>query len=495
MSLFFSIIMVLFFTVAAEAEANSALEKEITKIKKYIAEGNASPEMLELLKNYEHKKNGVSSTVSHEQDKTPVSKEVVHKKPKYNANASVIKKEHPPQLVSKTFSVGIEREPASKPPIFPLPIEVQNKAAPPVVDPLNGITISGLLDFYYSYNFNKPLIGPQILNGGSTVFPGNNSVRYYDIYHSQMTLNLAELTIKKSSSEVNYLLDLDFGQMADLNTIVVSSSGTSIDEVSKHIGQAYLTFTPKWAPGLSIDVGKMATHVGFEYIKSKDNWQYSRATIFGYGGPFWHTGVHVAYEWLPKEFSTSFYIYNGWNTIYENNSAKTLGGQLKWAPSDSLSLIYNMITGPEKANNNSDYKTVHEMNAAYAVTPEFIMAIDVLVGEEKNVDAVDGNGTTVNLKRAQWQGGTIGFKWKLSEKTYLSPRYEYYNDKHGYTLGGGPQKMKSITLTGSAMVADGLETRLEYRHDSSDYQQRFLKANSETTSSQSTLTWSLMYSF
>lgn len=495
MSLFFSIMMVLLFAVAAEADDKS-IDQEISKIKKYISEGNASPEMLELLKSYEHKKNsGGVSVASHEVIEVPPKKEVAVKKTNFKSKMHLSKKEKVSLHDSKSFAIVADREPASKPPIFPLPIETQNKPVPPAVDPLNGITISGLIDFYYSYNFNKPAIGPQILNGGSTVFPGNNSVRYYDIYHSQMTLNLAELTIKKTSSEVNYLLDLDFGQMADLNTIVVSGSGTSVDEVSKHIGQAYLTFNPKWAPGLSIDVGKMATHVGFEYIKSKDNWQYSRATIFGYGGPFWHTGVHVAYEWLPKEFSTSFYIYNGWNTIYENNSTKTLGGQLKWTPTDSLSLIYNMITGPEKANNNTDYKTVHEFNAAYAVTPDFIMAVDVLAGDEKNVSTVNGSGATVNFARAQWHGGTVGFKWKLSDKTYLSPRYEYYNDKHGYTLGGDPQKIKSITLTGSAMLADGLETRLEFRHDSSDYQQRFFKSSSANVSSQSTVTWSLMYSF
>ena len=160
------------------------------------------------------------------------------------------------------------------------------------------------------------------------------------------------------------MLDLDFGNFAELNTQSVALAGSggptfgAANEVTKHIGQAIFTYTPVKAPGWVFEVGKMPTHIGLELMKSKDNWNYTRSTLFSFGGPFWHTGVHVGYALIPNQLNLGTYLYNGWGTVTDSNFVPTYGLQLKWTPNDRLTAIYNAISGPEQPGNNQAIESV-----------------------------------------------------------------------------------------------------------------------------------------
>jgi hypothetical protein len=239
----------------------------------------------------------------------------------------------------------------------------------------------------------------------------------------------------------------------------VQPSG-STDEVSKHIGQFVMSYRPEGSRW-SFDFGKMYTHVGLEVPKAKDNWQFSRSILMAYSMPFWHTGLRVGYDVIPNELTTSVYIYNGWNSIHDNNSAKTLGVQAKWVKG-STTAVYNYIGGPEQAGNESNWKTVHEVNVTSEFLPTWQVGADVLVGKERNV--VIGSAATAT-PRASWYGATIAVRKQLTEKAYLSPRYEWYRDNHGLTLGGGMQTVQTGTFTVGYQLSDLLSLRGEGRYD------------------------------
>lgn len=339
------------------------------------------------------------------------------------------------------------------------------------------LVISADFDAYYSYNANRPQ--PISTPNGSTataasIPAGNNQLRLYDAYHNQLGLNLAEISIRKPGKEVSLLLDLDFGQQADQHARISSAAGNSVDEVSKHIGQAILTYTPSRAPGLTFNIGKMATHVGTELSKAKDNWQYSRSSIYSFGSPLWHTGVHVGYSPIPNRLAAGVYVYNGWNTIYDNNSAKTLGGQLKYTPSDSWTIVYNYVGGPEQERNSQNQKRLHDLNATFS-RPGFSVAADVIMGKEEN--ALIGT----NRADSHWRAGTLAVKVPVSELYWVSPRIEYYRDEQGATLGSGASEtLKSATVTNGFRLTEGFETRLELRYDRSSQGDRFFKRSGRT---------------
>jgi hypothetical protein len=418
--------------------------------------------------------------------------EVTKSKKKKGAASDLVKTKVPKahqrqeeaQAVSATVSVPVT-PPAASAATSTQPTATATPVAPAsatTVTPF-GITFAGYLDGYFVQNFNHPQPVTVPASTPPTYPIGNVNNRLYDIYSNQVTLNLAEFTIRKAGQEVSVLVDLDFGTQADLNASL--APGVS-DVVSKYIGQAVLTYTPAKVSGLTIDFGKMYTHVGYETAKARDNWQYSRSDLYSYGIPIWHTGVHVGYELLPKKVTIGGYLYNGWNSIYDNNSGKTLGAQLKFTPNDSLILVYNYIGGPEQAKNDSNRKTLHEVNEAYSMNPVLSFAADQLYGTEDNA---------VSTGNAFWWAATLAMKAQLTARYSISPRAEVYRDGTGYTLSsGGQQTITDYTLTNAFVVADGFETRLEARYDHSTSSTAFTTTDG-TSKSQVTLAAALMYTF
>ena len=144
----------------------------------------------------------------------------------------------------------------------------------------------------------------------------------------------------------------------------------------------------------------MPTHIGLELTKPKDNWNYTRSTIFTFGLPLWHAGAHLGYSVIPNIFAVNTYLYNGWNTMVDNNFSPTYGLQLKWSPNDKFTWIYNYIGGPEQASDNKNWKQVHETNLTYNLTPTVSLASDFIYGNEKAV-------TTTGVD-ADWYGAQVG---------------------------------------------------------------------------------------
>lgn len=343
------------------------------------------------------------------------------------------------------------------------------------------INFNGFFDAYYSYNFNHPRMVTLASNTSVSTAglpAANNTYRYYDTFHNQMTISLAEFSVQAKYQEVSLLTDFDFGPFADLNS--------PVDEISKHIGQAVLTYKPAGS-AFTFDAGKMYTNVGLETAKSKDNYNYSKSVLFSYGMPFWHSGVRFGYDAIPEKLQTSLYVYNSWNSLYDNNESKTLGVQLKYTPSSAVTVIYNFLGGPERADTEADLKTVHELNATWVVNDTWILAADLLTGKEEKA-------LVSNTKAAEWSGALLLAKYQLTEKSYLSPRFEIYHDQDGYTLGGGDQTVQTATLTYGKSLTRGLEFRAEARADKSN-QKTFVAEGGTTKDSQTTLLAALLFNF
>src|SRR5262249_33558395 len=152
----------------------------------------------------------------------------------------------------------------------------------------------------------------------------------------------------------------------------------------------------------------------------KDNWNYSRSALFSFGIPLWHTGFHVGYALVPDRFFANAYIYQGWNTINDNNAAATWGAQLKWTPSEKTSVIYNYIGGPEQPQNTTNWKQVHDFIATQTFSDLVSVAVEGLYGRE--------NHPTTSLNQATWVAGEVLGKFQFTKKYALSPRFEVYRD-------------------------------------------------------------------
>ncbi|MGH1467924.1 MAG: outer membrane beta-barrel protein [Bdellovibrionales bacterium] len=346
----------------------------------------------------------------------------------------------------------------------------------------NQLEVSTEVDLYYSFNLLKPQ--PVASPGAGQGMPSaNNQYHIFDAYHDSFSLALAEVNLYKKVGRVEAVVDLGFGQ----NTDLLSPN----DEVSKNILQAYLTYNPKEFSSWSISAGKMYTHIGFEVIRSRDNWNYTRSILFGYAGPYWHTGAAVRYA-PDDKFSAGFFLYNENAGLYETGRGKSVGMQLQGSLSEQLSLTYNFLSGSELDSIGEKHtRTFHELIADYKVSPALEVATDVIYGRLSHIDD----------DTADWLAWEVLAKWSLGSSFYISPRYEIFYDKNGVTIELAsttkpslPQKIQSFTLTSGWKISEGLEARIEARQDRSS-ENIFVDGDSQTHKSQTTVTLGLMYSF
>src|SRR5438309_5846076 len=189
------------------------------------------------------------------------------------------------------------------------------------------LEVSGFIDGYYSYNFNKPAGRVNVL-------------RNFDTHSNQFALNLAEIVIEKKpnplNSRVGFRFDLDYGPATDL----VHASEPGGSQVYKVIQQAYGSYLAPVGSGLQIDVGKFVTWNGAEVIETKDNWNYSRGLLFTWAIPFHHTGMRANYT-VNDRVSVGGALVNGWNNTTDNNTGKTVGVFVTVKPTSALSVVGN----------------------------------------------------------------------------------------------------------------------------------------------------------
>jgi len=381
----------------------------------------------------------------------------------------------PPRNAPVSFvKAALPGEPIPRPATNPAPPAQDDDKAKSkdqgVLNFFREVEVSGFIDGYYGYNFNKPAGRINVL-------------RNFDTRSNQFALNLAEVVIEKKpdplNSRVGFRLDLDYGPATDL----VHASEPGGNETYKVIQQAYGSYLAPVGSGLQIDVGKFVTWNGAEVIETKDNWNYSRGLLFAWAIPYYHAGVRAKYSFNSK-VSLMGAVVNGWNNVEENNSGKTFGLSLTLAPTPKLTIIQNYTTGPEQTNDRHHFRHLLDSIVTYNFNKQW-----ALMG---NYDYAQDKLTSAG--KVHWQGVAGYLRYTPTDKLAFTPRYEWFGDYNGFATGTA-QRVKEFTMTGEYKVKPSLIGRLEYRRDWSD-QPFFPKSDpSILAKSQSTVLAGLIWTF
>ncbi len=330
----------------------------------------------------------------------------------------------------------------------------------------NPLSITGMVDVNFNKNFNNP---------ASHI----NDYRNFDVYENQFNINLAKVTIQKTASPVGFRMDIGFGQAMDL---VNSDASLGTEKSMRNLEQAYLTAVLPIGNGLTINAGKMVTHMGGEVIESISNINYSRSILFAYAIPYFHLGAMASYP-FSTQFNATIYIYNGWNDIVDNNNDKTLGAEIIWTPSTSFTFIQNYIGGPEEANSTKK-RHVFDSIINYQATDALFITVNADYGQE----ALAPSGLAV------WKGIALTGKYTLSDVSAIAARVEDYYDQSGFTTGT-LQQLSEFTLTYELKFTNSLTTRLEFRRDMSDKNTFEDSSGAFTKNNQNTLLIGSIYTF
>ena len=352
--------------------------------------------------------------------------------------------------------------------------------------------ISGLIDGYYSSNFNRP----NTTDGGDQI----NQLYNFNDKTDQFELSAAKLTLNHDPDPVGAHVDFVYGRT---NTLINSapSNSTGADQLS-YLEQAFLSLKPPKAKGFELDFGKFVTSAGAEVIEAKDNWNYSRSLLFVNAIPYWHFGARASVP-VSKTDTIGFQLVNGWNNVSKSNGGVSgVFTNVLTKPKYTWSLNY--IVGPENANTTSGLRNLFDTTLLLTPPGKFNMYLNYDYGQNQDsqylsLGACDGSVTKAAVVRPAltgcltgdnllktWQGGAVAFHEQATAKMAFSGRYEYFVDPEGSQTGTA-QNLQEFTATYEYKWVEGLLTRVEYRGDFSNVNY-FNKLANQTTDQQSTLT-------
>jgi hypothetical protein len=317
-----------------------------------------------------------------------------------------------------------------------------------------GMDFSFLFDGYVLGNFNSP-------------DSGFNGLRNFDVRSNTAHVSLGKITIDRAPAPVGFHLDVGFGQ-----TIDMISATDRAPEAFKYFEQAYVSFKPKSFHGLQVDVGKFVTSAGAEVIESNANWNYSRSLLFSWAIPYYHFGVRTSFP-IGPHFTGGVQVVQGWNNVYDNNSAKTIGltGAYAWK---KVTWSNNYYVGPEKYHTNDGIRHLYDTTVLVNANDNLSYYINFDYGQDKNI----GAGSS------KWTGVAGAFRRAIGKKYAVAGRLEFFDDIDGFSTGT-KQKLGEVTVTGEYKMTSWLMTRLEFRNDWSN-QSFFEKSRGETSKSQPT---------
>ena len=327
--------------------------------------------------------------------------------------------------------------PASAPAATPAPQESAPASAP--TWSAGPIDFSGLVDFYYLYNANHP--ASQL-----------NQLYNFDVKANQFSLNMAKLSLSHSPDPVGFQVDFGFGRAFDM---IHAGEPSTAPSIFRNIEQAYVSLKPAQLHGFEADFGEFVTSAGAEVIESHSNWNYSRSLLFAWAIPYYHFGLRTSFP-VGKHFTGGVQVVNGWNNIEDNNSGKTLG--LTGAFTTTKFVWYNnYYTGPENTGTNVGWRNLYDTTLLLTPSTKLNAYLNFDYGQNTS-------GSGVSQFTAKWYGLAGALHYQADSNWSFTPRLEWFKDRDGFSTGTA-QDVKEFTLTGEYKLAEGLLSRLEYRHD------------------------------
>src|ERR1035437_4295573 len=328
----------------------------------------------------------------------------------------------------------------------PVPAAPAAPATPPAKPWYEELAVNAFVSASYSHNLNRP-------------DSGTNQLRVFDFDDNTFKVDVAEVVLQKAISkpgEAGFRVDLVAGSSIPR----VSSSYGLLQGQDVDLRQAFVSWIAPVGSGLRLDAGKFVTHFGYEVIDGYDGYNdnATRSFLFGYTLPFTHTGLEASYS-FSDQLAGMFEICNGWDVVRDNNSSKSIGLQLTWTPSKAVTVTGNFMTGPERANVNSDPRNLFHVVAQWKLTDLTVFTLDAVYGSEK--------GAVTPGETASWSGIAGYARLGISDAFAFCLRAEYFKDADGARTGT-VQKLKELTVTPEVKVSSHLILRGDLRVDWSD---------------------------
>lgn len=330
------------------------------------------------------------------------------------------------------------------------------------------LSFTGLVDVYYSNNFNNPV------SGDNKLFYTSPNAKGFGLNHAKLEINAQPF----NSLPVGVRADIWFGSGARLFRQGLEP-GPLEDVIFLQQAYGYYNFNN----GSTLNVGLFGTIAGLEVAESHKNWNYSRGLLWAWNEPFSHLGAKYTTP-ITDTLSGTVMLVNGFDSARDNNTGKSYGLQGSWAPSDKFTTTLTWIHGPENFATSEGWRKDVSWNFAATLHPRFQVM--------SNFDSIWNTNPDGSTQTSWGIGGYA--RVNLADKWAFSQRFEYFDDTEARSTGV-EHILKEYTATLEYKPISQLITRLEYRRDWSTLP--FFERGNEpfSTNNQDTLTLGMMWIF
>lgn len=273
------------------------------------------------------------------------------------------------------------------------------------------IKVSGYLETYFGYDFNKPTDN----NRPGFIYSHNR--------HNEMNLNLGFIKGNYDNGAIRANVAVMAGSYANAN--LAAEPG-----VLKNIYEANAGVKLSKTANLWLDAGIFSSHIGFESAVSKDCWVLTR-NISSENTPYYESGAKITYGTSDGKFTAAAFYLNGWQRItrQNGNSQPAVGVQLTWKPTDKITVNYSNYLGTEGADSIRVTRFYHNVYGIFQVTDQFGLTLGFDYGtQQKTKGSSDKNEVLSPVAIAQY---------KINSNWAVAARGEYYQDKNGVFIATG----------------------------------------------------------
>lgn len=317
-----------------------------------------------------------------------------------------------------------------------------------------GITYSGYVDSYYQYDFGRPASGDS-LNG-----------RGLDVAHQRPNIAFIELDLNRATSAKSpfgFTLDLYGGRGPEIIHLTEPGGRNTY----RYIRQGYVTYAAPGKSGVTVDLGKFDTWIGYEGFDNRYQDEYSRSFNWTYSEPTYETGLRVNAK-LSDKLNGAVYLVQGWNEVEDGNGGKSVGAMLTYAPDGNTSFTVQNHCGVEGSTTANDAGSYGGIGFANPGTAR-VHLIDFIASRQVspktkvafNVDYASSVGAT---NGGNWNGEVLYLHQQLDATKALGLRLDRMDDSSGLR-SGSPITLESVTGTYDWGVSKNATLRFELRHD------------------------------
>ena len=358
-------------------------------------------------------------------------------------------------LAAWTSAARADEPPAPVPPPAPAPVVTPPaaSAAPSAWRP--SYTLNGYIEAGYTYGFEKPSNG--VIN-----------YRGFDNRHNTFTIENVVLDAAGKLGSLSARVALQVGRTPDTYYLAepvhpgTAGTGASSAATWRFLQQAYAGWKAPVARGLALEAGVFLSPIGIEGMAVKDNWNFSRSNLF-FGLPFYHTGFRATLE-VTERTSIMFMVCNGWNSVVDNNNAKSVVSQLTYKIPDRLLVSLLYMGGGERntgAPEGTPWRHLVDGYTSADLTTWLSVAAHFDTGFERT-----------RFGASYWGAAALYARVHPVSWLYLAARADRLGE-HVATGALGTASpiffpaswVSSGTFTVEGKPHDNVSLRLEYRHD------------------------------